>query len=94
MTTPTPIELTREELHRHVSLVEDLNNLQRFIDTVLEQGKLKMRKQQEKNQAFWVALSEKYGMDLKNVDWQVHGNHVVPVQVRSFPDPEPKGVTD
>lgn len=104
MNTPTPIELTADEMRRHMLLVDDLRQLQTFIDTMLEQGKIKMRKQQEKNQEFWVALGEKYEIDLKNVDWQVHGNHIVPVQVRMQPaattnedpyqDPAPKGVTD
>lgn len=92
METPTPIKLQAKELAALRAAQDESEALQRFIDHMLNQGRLKQQKIQETAREAYRAIKARTGLDLENVAWapDFEAGTLVPIQVKLVSQPKPQ----
>lgn len=83
MNIPAPIKLTPEEIKMFQDLTSGDSALRQFIAMVSEQGERRAAQIQGQGKAAWAKMAEKYGIDIKNIMWDVtEDGYIKPVTVR------------
>lgn len=81
---PTNVELDEEDQRLMKKLNDDTMAVQQFVRTVQEQGEARLSAIQGKMRETWTHFSEKYGLDLETVSYNLSqdGKLLVPTAVR------------
>jgi len=88
---PTPVTLDEADAKAAKELVDEAAALQRFVDTLMQQGQVRQQALQAKQGAFWQLMQQKYGIDATNVHWAPSndGSAIVPLSVNlGYASPE------
>lgn len=84
---PTRIKLASKHIASLQELAADGQALQRFVDTVIQQGQVKARKVQDKIDAIYGELAKEHGIDVKRTQWVLDPStgELVPVSMQLQP---------
>jgi len=89
MDVPQPIQLKQKDLDALRDLQQEGEAIQRFVETMVNQGKVKMQKVQQKGSAIYQGIAHDYGIDMKSVHWAPDFSRglLVPVRMQLVEEP-------